>query len=203
MRDAVSPSDQRRQRETVDLTKRLREVRDGERSPAGDGMIDGYWLTSHKADPRAVALHSRHYSARRYADGRQRRQFMPPGETMVLLTADCRAVFGWQRARVERFDHQQGVCCTLFRNEGSILSSQLVAEADELAWARWPDEQRHFTYVDPAAVASANPGYCFLMAGWRRCGVSKSGLLLLERADAGGRERPGRRGPTTRQETGT
>lgn len=143
-------------------------------------MIAGYWLPSHKADPRAVALHARHYSARTYADGRPRRQCMPPGETMVLLTQDCRAVFGWQRTRVERLDHQDGVCCTLFRNEGPVLSSLLIAEACDLAWARWPG-QRLFTYVAPARVRSPNPGYCFLRAGWRKAGHSKSGLLLVER----------------------
>lgn len=147
----------------------------------GCSVIAGHWRSSHKADPRAVALYVRHYSARRYADGRPRRQCMPPGETMVLLTEDCRAVFGWQRARVERYDRQTGVCCTLFRNEGNLLSSALIAEADELAWRRWPDERRHFTYVNAGAVASSNPGYCFLRAGWRRCGRSKSGLVLLER----------------------
>lgn len=49
-------------------------------------LIDGYWLSSNKFDPRAVAIYERHYSARRYADGRKRTQFVGPGECMVLLT---------------------------------------------------------------------------------------------------------------------
>ena len=69
----------------------------------------------------------------------------------------------------------------MFRNESPILSSVLVAEVDELGWARWPDESRHWTYVDPTKVRSSNPGYCFLRAGYRRCGHSKRGLLILER----------------------
>lgn len=37
------------------------------------------------------------------------------------------------------------------------------------------------TKVDPKAVRDTNPGYCFVAAGWRRCGTTKGGLLLLER----------------------
>ena len=141
-------------------------------------MIEGYWFPSNHADPRAVALYLRHYSARRYRDGRPRRQFCPPGEKMVLLTQDCRAVWVWHRPLMPRPSGESGVCCTLFRNEGPILSSALVAEATALAWARWPG-QRLFTYVADAKVRSVNPGYCFKMAGWRRCGRNKDGRLTV------------------------
>lgn len=143
---------------------------------------DGYWLPSHRSDARAIALYRRHYSAKKNdRPGRQLRNFMGPGATMVLLTADCRAVFAWAWNTVPRWDHQTGVCCVLFRNEGPVQSSVLIREADALAWQRWP-AARLFTYVDPSEVASVNPGACFLHAGWRRCGVSKvRGLLILER----------------------
>lgn len=36
-------------------------------------------------------------------------------------------------------------------------------------------------YVTPARLRSTNPGYCFLVAGWRRCGWTKSGRLILEK----------------------
>lgn len=143
-------------------------------------MIDGYWLATHRADPRAFALYRRHYSARKNAGVWRARtcNFMGPGEPMVLLTAACDALFAWAKNRMPRFDGQVGVCCTVFRNEGSVLSSELIREADELAWSRWPGE-RHFTYVEDAQVRSANPGYCFLMAGWRRCGRNADGRLTL------------------------
>lgn len=145
-------------------------------------MIDGNWLPSHRADPRGLALYKRHYSARKNAGQRGSRSlnFVAAGAPMVLLTRDCDAVFVWLKNTAERYDHQSGVCCCLFRNEGPVLSSVLIAEADALAWARWPGE-RHFTYVDPAAVRSSNPGWTFQCAGWRKCGRSRSGLLLLER----------------------
>lgn len=143
--------------------------------------VGGYWLPSHRADERAIALYRRHYSAAKNDSvHRTLRNFMAPGETMVLLTSDCQAVFAWSRNTVPRWDKQEGIICTLFRNEGEIRSSDLIREADELAWQRWPRE-RHFTYVQPEAVASVNPGYCFKMAGWRSTHHrSGRGLVLLE-----------------------
>lgn len=109
---------------------------------------------------------------------------------MVLLTSDCAAVFVWLRSTIRRLDGQEGVCCTLFRNEGPTLSSDLIREACALAWRRWPAE-RLFTYVDASQVASPNPGYCFKAAGWRlvRTGAGRPyqsgrGLLLLEMLEA-------------------
>ncbi len=147
----------------------------------------GYWLPSWRADPRACALYRRHYSAVKNArPGRPLGEFMPPGETMVLLGADCQAVWGWSRSTVPRYDRQEGVACTVFRNESAERSSDLVREASALAWQRWPG-QRLFTYVDPTMIASANPGYCFKQAGWAhvrdaagRPTRSRRGLLLLE-----------------------
>lgn len=140
--------------------------------------LAGYlWLPALDGDPRALSLFQRHYSCTNTAP--MNRQFMPPGEKMVLLTLECDALFGWLKNRVERYDRQEGVCCTVFRNESQHLSSDLVREADEIAWEKWPD-RRHFTYVDAGKVSSANPGYCFKMAGWRQIGFSKGGLVLLE-----------------------
>lgn len=141
-------------------------------------MVDGYWLPSHHADPRAIALYLRHYSARQYRDNRPRRQFCPPGEKMVLLTEDCRAVFVWHHPIIERRSGEAGVCCTLFRNESPVLSSTLIREACAVAWQRWPGE-RLFTYVRDAKIRSTNPGYCFLMAGWHRCGRNANGRLTI------------------------
>ena len=151
-------------------------------------QMDGYWLPSNRSDPRAISLYRRHYSAvKNDRAGRQLRNFVGPGQPMVLLTADCSAVFCWVWNTVERWDHQTGVCCTLFRNEGLIRSSDLIREADDLAWQRWPGK-RHFTYVDPASIRSTNPGACFKAAGWSLVrgedGApfrSGRGLLILER----------------------
>lgn len=135
------------------------------------------WLPILDGDPRGRALFQRHYSCTNLdpANG----QWMPPGEKMALLTGECDALFGWLKNVVERYDKQEGICCTVFRNESKHLSSDLIREADAIAWEKWPDP-RHFTYVDASKVESSNPGYCFKKAGWRQVGKSKGGLILLE-----------------------
>ena len=95
---------------------------------------------------------------------------------MVLLTLDCNALFIWRK--FISLDDQCGVNCAVFRNEGDIISSELIKCACELAWQRWPGE-RLYTYVNDSKVKSPNPGYCFLCAGWRKCGRNKNGRLTI------------------------
>ena len=97
---------------------------------------------------------------------------------MTLITATGDALFVWLKNRVERYDKQVGVNCTVFRNEGPVLSSDLILEAEELAWQRWPGE-RLFTYVWDAKIESVNPGYCFKKARWTACGRNKDGRLTI------------------------
>ena len=124
----------------------------------------------------------RHYSYPVYQDGRRRygnrNRFMilGPGEKMVLLTPDCDALFAWRKFIDD--SGQTGVNCAVFRNESPMLASTLILAAEELAWVKWPGE-RLYTYVNATAVASVNPGYCFKMAGWRRCGVTQANKLLI------------------------
>ena len=147
-------------------------------------MINGHWLPVKDGDPRAVALHKRHYSRRNLVSGQRRSGFVGIGERMVLLTVTCDALFVWRRMAgadeiYERFHWQRGVLCTVFRNESPIRSSDLIKEAMDLAWQRWPGE-RLVTFVDGGKIRSTNPGACFKYAGWRRCGMSKGGLVILE-----------------------
>lgn len=143
-------------------------------------LVADRWLPVLPTDDRARSLYLRHYSQKRRSEGNRRisPQFVGPGEKMVLLTLECDAVFAWLKAYYRK-DGQQGIECTIFRNEGQSLSSTLIREAVDLAWRRWPGE-RLFTYVNAASVESPNPGYCFKVAGWRYCGLSKGGLHLLE-----------------------
>lgn len=138
---------------------------------------DQVWIEVRDGNLSGYAMHQRHYSATRYRRQRQR-LFVGPGFKLVLLTPDAAAVFAWRK--FIDGGGQQGINCAIFRNEGSARSSDLIRTADESAWQRWPDEPRHYTYVDPRKVRSNNPGYCFLMAGWRKCGRTKGGLLILE-----------------------
>jgi hypothetical protein len=135
-----------------------------------------HWYGVSKRDPTAAAIFGRHYTARPTRPSGCN-QFVGPGETMVLLTANADALFVWRKF----IDHSgiEGVNCAVFRNEGPLLSSQLILEAETLARARWPG-QLFYTFVNPAKVRSTNPGYCFLRAGWKRSGfTAKRHLLIL------------------------
>lgn len=143
-----------------------------------------WWITK-DGDLDCLDMYLRHYSANVYADGRDRKLFVGPGNKLVLRTVDALAVFVWRKFLDDCIDErtgerQDGINCAVFRNESRHLSSSLIRRADAIADETWTD-RRHYTYVDPKEVASANPGYCFLMAGWRRCGRTKGGLIVMER----------------------
>ena len=140
--------------------------------------MEPYWYVTKDGDKTCLALYERHYSAYQYRDGRKRSQFVGPGEHVVLRTELGDAFFVWRKFIDD--SGQQGVNCAAFRNESSVQSSQLVRQADSIADFCWPGE-RHYTYVNSERVRSSNPGFCFMAAGWRRCGKTKSGLLVLER----------------------
>jgi hypothetical protein len=137
-----------------------------------------HWHMVRDGNPAAMALYLRHYSARQYKDGRKRKLLCGPGYKMILLSLDNDALFVWRKF----IDNsgQRGVNCAVFRNESKVLSSKLIEEADVCAFARWPGE-RHYTYVNQRKIKSTNPGYCFIMAGWKKCGLTKGGLVILER----------------------
>ena len=98
---------------------------------------------------------------------------------MVLLTRDASALFVWRKF-LSKAD-EQGLNCSAFRNEGRELSSDLILDAEQAAWTRW-EPQRLYTYVDSGRVRSTNPGFCFICAGWHRCGLTKDrGLVILEK----------------------
>ena len=145
-------------------------------------LIDGcrYWCAALDGDHEVRAVFDAHYSRYRYTDGRKPKLFVGPGEKMVLVTQDATAIFAWRLFR--SMDGQQGVNCAIFRREPDCpyRASDLIREAMRLAWERWPG-QRLYTYVNPRAIRSSNPGCCYRKAGWRRAGVTqKRRYLILE-----------------------
>lgn len=135
------------------------------------------WIETRDGDPSVRDVYDRHYSRRKYKDGRQPKIFVGPGEKMILRTICGEAVFIWRK--FFSMDSQTGINCAVFRNEGKLQSSQLILAAESKARFRWPDEYRLYTYINPNRVKSQNPGYCFKQAGWKKAGVTKSGLLVL------------------------
>lgn len=129
----------------------------------------------------AVAIFERHYSVRKYRDGRRNRRqvgFVGPGEKCVLLTSDARALFVWRHALIIDEGTPEGVCCSVFRNEGPVRSSELILSAEEYARHLWPGLQL-YTWVWDSKARSVNPGYCFKKAGWKFVRRNKDGRLSL------------------------
>lgn len=148
-------------------------------------LIGDGWQLARDGDPTGLALYERHYSARKTLARRRKRRtqlFVGPGFKLVLIHATGRALFVWWRQRHRR-DRQAGVNCAVFRNEGAGIASELILGAERVAWSRWPGE-RLFTFVDPDEVGGSPPGNCFRHAGWRPCGLSRDGLIVLEKLEA-------------------
>jgi hypothetical protein len=139
---------------------------------------DEPWRMVKDGNRTALDLYLRHYSCYHYKDGRERKLFCGPGEKLVLLTVDDTALFVWRK--FIDGSGQKGVNCAVFRNEGEAKSSSLIIEAVKIARKRWPGE-RLYTYVNRRRIKSTNPGYCFIMAGWQKCGLTKGGLVILEK----------------------
>jgi hypothetical protein len=114
-----------------------------------------HWTKVTKFDTRACALADRHYSRRKVGSP----QFMPPGQTIVLLSADERAVWGWWRPHPD---------------SGIKAMNGLDVGPDGL-----------LTYVWDKKIRSANPGYCFKVAGWRAIGRSADKRKTLLQKCAG------------------
>jgi hypothetical protein len=142
-----------------------------------------HWLRVRrdKYDPIGRVLADGHYSRRKPGSP----QFMPPGETIVLVSRDGLSVWGWwrphPRSGIRAMNGLDGFTCSIFRRTGGALASEMVLDAElamltlaalgELAGACGPSGM--LTYVDAKKVASSNPGYCFKQAGWVRVGKAK------------------------------
>ena len=135
-----------------------------------------HWTLTWRADPEVAAMADRHYS--RKTPGAA--QFTPPGRVLVLKTPTACWATSWPRFGPE-VEWKGGLICTLFRNEGDVLSSELIREALAATRWTWPDSLEHgmWTFIDPRRVRSRNPGYCFKAAGFERFGLTKSGHVVL------------------------
>jgi hypothetical protein len=146
----------------------------------------GYWTRVTKFDRRSAALADRHYSRRTVGSN----QIMPPGQTLILLSAEADAVFGWWRPHpasgIKAMNGLDGWTCTIFRNESPARSSALILEAERELVATGVDigPDGFITYVWDKRVKPTNqPGWCFIKAGWRATGRSADGKkTLLQKA---------------------
>lgn len=159
-----------------------------------------HWLITDKGDPAARRLvdgewpdldNKPHYS--RQTPGST--FFTRNGQNLVFITADTRAVWVTFRptpGKAVRADKLDAWECALFRNEGPLLSSELIGEAVRCSVALWGvvPKDGFITYVKPGAVRTSRlkrrgkdfqrpPGYCYLKAGWTVVGQSRDGKPML------------------------
>lgn len=148
------------------------------------------WRESHRADRRANRLAKRHYTCQTPASN----QFVKPGGCLVLVTKNADALWVTSRQKAEFTDHAWAGAweCSLFRNEGRLLSSTLISEAvaATVAYYGAPPPLGMITMIDPRKVTGflrrtakgveMSWGYSFQRAGFEFAGWTKSGKYVLQ-----------------------
>lgn len=138
------------------------------------------WSLSHRFDTRALPLADRHYNRQKLGTP----QFVPPASCVVLLAGDpANALWVSIRQKYVKHSWPGAWCCSCFRNEGEGVASELIVEALSATRFRWgnPPPQGMITFVDPRKVRTKRtPGHCFIIAGFRPCGETPKGLVVLK-----------------------
>jgi hypothetical protein len=139
------------------------------------------WLPSWRADPDARVLADRHYNRQKVGSP----QFVPPGRCLVLITEDKTAVWvtSWPIAAYVQHAWAGAWVNSLFRNEGSHLSSDLIRAAVQATKEHWPEmpELGMVSFVDAAKTRKKrDPGRCYRRAGWEHVGFTKGGLYVFQ-----------------------
>ena len=141
-------------------------------------LTDGLIRTTH-FDGEMSLLADRHYSRRTVGA----RQFLYSGRKLVLRNSEGTVLFGWIWPDDDkRMDGQTGYNCAIFRNESPRKASEIILEAERLAFEKW-GPNRLYSYVDPAKTQVVRAlrnyprwgirrgerivGFCYRKAGWK------------------------------------
>ncbi len=132
----------------------------------------------------ALALADEHYNRQKPGTG----QFAPPGRRLVLVAGDPVAAV-WCSSHQRFPDHAWpgAWVCTMFRNVGAGLSSELIRDAIAVTREEWgdPPDQGMITFVDPRKVRNKrDPGRCFRRAGFVPIACTLRRRLLTLRLEA-------------------
>lgn len=106
----------------------------------------------------------------------------------MVLTAQTETgvaywVTSWPFAEWVKHEWAGAWICSAFRNEGADLSSRMIREAVAATRAFFgePPPLGMVTFVNPKHVRDkADPGHCFIIAGFRPCGFTRGGLPALQ-----------------------
>lgn len=145
-------------------------------------MSESPWRPSDRYDPAAVALADRHYNRQKPGTP----QFIAPGTHLALIAADKTALWVTRWPKYSQHAWRGAWENTLFRKEGSGLASEMIRHAVAHTRAKWPRVPAlgMVTFVNASKVRSTNPGYCYLMAGFRHVGFTKGGLHVFQMLEA-------------------
>jgi hypothetical protein len=142
------------------------------------GMV---WRLSHRFDPVAALIADRHYNRRKIGSP----QFVPPGRCVVLIADDASAVWvtSWPYPQFVKHAWAGAWINSLFRNEGTALSSDLIGQA--IAVTRWvwgdPPLLGLVTFVNASKIRpKRDPGRCYRRAGFTHVGYTKGGLYAFQ-----------------------
>ena len=160
-------------------------------------LTTGLMRTNH-FDGEMSTLADRHYSRRTVGA----RQFLYSGRKLVLRNAEGSVLFGWVYPDpTMRMDGQKGYNCAIFRNESSRKASEIILEAEQMAFEKW-GPNRLYTYIDPSKTETIIAlrdyrkwgiqqgerivGFSYRKAGWKplvtkdgKQRVSKDGKYLF------------------------
>lgn len=139
------------------------------------------WRKTWKSDPAALALADRHYSRQKPGT----KQFTQNCRNLVLIRENALWVTAFPKAEHVKHAWAGAWMNSFFRNEGSELSSQLILEAVAFtrAFVGFEPELGMVTFVDPKHIRPTKVrgtdiyGYCYLKAGFKHVGFSKTKKL--------------------------
>lgn len=147
------------------------------------------WELSHRADPRGAAIADRHYSRQKIGSP----QFMPPGGCCVLYAGspdNGQALWGTSTPFAEYVKHAWpgAWMCSIFRNEGAGVASELIRDAVSATRAivGEPPAYGMLTFIKRSAVrptcvrGEETWGWTYRRAGFREVGETKGGLLAFQ-----------------------
>ena len=152
-----------------------------------------HWRLSHRACPRGVRIADRHYNRQKPGT----KQFVPPGRCVVLVLPEPYSglwVSSYPFARYVKHQWAGAWVCSCFRNESSLLASELNTQALAATRAIWGAPPEIPSVVGPVGMVSfidreqVKPtivrgvevyGWTWLKAGWEVIGETKGGLLAL------------------------
>ena len=140
------------------------------------------WRISWRADPAGALLADRHYSRRTVGAP----QFVAPGRSLVLIRPDALWVTSWPYEAYTTHQWPGAWVCSAFRNEGPILSSELITGAVAATLWRFgtPPDIGMVTFVDETKIRrKRDPGRCFRRAGFEPVGRTKDRDLLVLQLD--------------------